>query len=180
MPIPSVFDYMTTMRSDLNSMEKRGLIDSAFTVKIDTLSSKFREMEKHWVIQKDVSVSSAFIFYSAMHNAGLVLGEMKKRFQNAKKTGDNPGVACDSLLVMPIILEVYQKAAQAAEEKRKLNAFLPNETLKLVSALRTTAKLVSLLPTSAEEAKAVDKEQLQKTARELDKKFVASNILNDI
>lgn len=168
------------MRSDLNKMEAESLVVSSFTTKIDTLDLEFTRMKKYWVNQKEVAVGSAFIFYSAMHNAKLVLGKMKQRFKNANKTGDNPRVACDSLLVLPIISEVYQKTTQAAEEKQRLNPFLPNATLKLVSTLRTTAKLVSLLPTLREEVKETDKKQLQKTAVELDKKFFASNLLNDI
>ena len=168
------------MRSDLNKMEAESFVDPSFTTKIDTLDLELTRMKKYWVNQKEVAVGSAFIFYSAMHNTKLVLGKMKQRFKNANKTGDNPGVACDSLLVLPIISEVYQKTTQAAEEKQRLNPFLPNATLKLVSTLRTTAKLVSLLPTLNEEVKETDKKQLQKTAVELDKKFVASNLLNDI
>ena len=168
------------MRSDLNKMETEGSIDSFFIAKIDTLNSELTKMRQYWIDQKEVSVGSAFVFYSAMHNANLVLSKMKGRFKNADKNGDNPAVACDSLLVMPIISEVYQKAAQAAEEKQRLNPFLPNEMLRLVSTLRTTAKLVHLLPTLDEEVKEIDKTQLKKTAVELDKKFVASNLLNDI
>lgn len=168
------------MRSDLNKMEAESFVDSSFKTKIDTLDLELTRMKKYWVNQKEVAVGSAFIFYSAMHNTKLVLGKMKQRFKNANKTGDNPSVACDSLLVLPIISEVYQKTAQAAEEKQRLNPFLPNATLKLVSTLRITAKLVSLLPTLNEEVKETDKKQLRKTAVELDKKFVASNLLNDI
>jgi hypothetical protein len=75
---------------------------------------------------------------------------------------------------------VYQKTLQAAEEKQKLNLFRVNEMLRLVSALRTTAKLVRMLPTLNEEVKKTDKNQLKETAKELDKKFVASNLLNTI
>ena len=180
MTIKSIFNHINGMRSDLNKMEVKGFIDSSFTTKIDTLDSELTKMKQYWVDQKEVSVGSAFIFYSAMHNTNLILTKMKERFKNANKTGDNPRVACDSLLVMPIISEVYQKTAQAAEEKQRLNPFLPNEMLKLVSALRTAAKLVSLLPTLYEEIKGIDKNQLKKTAMELDKKFVASNLLNSI
>ena len=168
------------MRADLNKMENKGFIDTAFTSKIDTLDSEFTRMEQYWTAQKEVPVGSAFIFYSAMHNSKLVLNKMKQRFKNAHKTDDNPGVACDSLLILPIISEVYQKTVQAAEEKQRLNPFLPHEMLKLVSTLRTTAKLVGLLPTLNEELKKVDKSQLRKTAVGLDKKFVASNLLNNI
>ena len=180
MAIKSVFSYINSMRSDLNQMEAKGSIDSSFITKIDTLNSELTKMGQYWIDQKEISVGSAFMFYSAMHNAKLVLSKMKERFKSAKKTGDNPSVACDSLLVMPMISEVYQKAAQAAEEKQRLKPFLPNEMLKLVSTLRTTAKLVHLLPTLDEEVKEIDKNQLKKTAVELDKKFVASNLLNDI
>jgi len=175
-----IFNYINNMRSDLNGMETEGSIDSSFTIKIDKLDSEFTKMKQYWIDQKEVSVGSAFIFYSAMHNTKLILTKMKERFKNADKTGDNPGVACDSLLIMPIISEVYQKTAQAAEEKQRLNPFLPNEMLKLVSTLRTTARLVRLLPTPDEEVKETDKNQLRKTAVELDKKFVASNLLSDI
>jgi hypothetical protein len=178
--IKSVFNYITGMRSDLNRMEAESFVDSSFTTKIDTLDLELTRMKDYWVNQKEVAVGSAFIFYSAMHNAKLVLGKMKQRFQNVDKTGDNPTIACDSLLVLPIISEVYQKTVQAAEEKQRLNPFLPNATLKLISTLRTTAKLVSLLPALNEEVNAIDKKQLKKTAVELDKKFVASNLLNDI
>jgi len=180
MSMKSVFIYISDMRSDLNRMEDKGLIDCSFVAKIDTLGSELAKMKQYWAEQKAVSVGSAFIFYSAMHNAMLALSKMKERFKKADKTGDNPGIACDSLLIMPIISEVYQKTAQAAEEKERLSPFLPNEMLKLVSALRTTAKLVSLLPTLDEEIKGIDKDQLKKTAMEIDKKFVASNLLNDI
>lgn len=180
MSAKSVFDYINGMRSDLNKMEAERFVDPSFVAKIDTVSSELAKMKQYWTNQKAVSVRSAFIFYSAMHNATLILGKMKQRFKNADKTGDNPGVACDSLLIMPIISEVYQKTAQAAEEKQRLNPFLPNEMLKLVSSLRTTAKLVNLLPALDEEVKKVDKNQLKKTAVEVDKKFVASNLLNDI
>jgi len=180
MTIKSVFSYINSMRSDLNQMEAKGSIDSSFMARIDTLNSELTKMRQYWIDQKEISIGSAFIFYSAMHNSKLVLRKMKERFKSAETTGDNPGVACDSLLVMPIISEVYQKAAQAAEEKRRLNPFLPNEMLKLVSTLRTTAKLVSLLPTLEEEVKEIDENQLKKTAVELDKKFVASNLLSDI
>ena len=176
----SIYSHIDDMRSDLDKMETKGSIDSSFTIKIDTLDSEFTRMRQYWVNQKEVPINSAFIFYMAMHNAKLVLSEMKKRFKNVNETGDNPTVACDSLLVMPLISEVYQKTAQAAEEKQRLSPFLPNEMLRLVSALRTTAKLVRLLPTSDEEVKETDKNQLRKTATELDKKFVAANLLSDV
>jgi len=180
MPIKSIFDYINGMRSDLNKMETEGFVDLSFVAKIEKLDSELSRMKQYWIEQKEVSVGYAFIFYSAMHNSNLILSKMRQRFKNAKKTSDNPGVACDSLLIMPIISEVYQKTAQAAEEKEKLNPFLPNEMLKLVSALRTTAKQVGMLPTFHEEVKRIDKNQLKKTAMELDKKFVASNLLNNI
>jgi len=176
----SIFNYIYNMRSDLNRMETEGSIDSSFTIKIDKLDLEFTRMKQYWITQKRVPVGSAFVFYTAMHNAKLVLSKMKERFKNADEIGDNPAVACDSLLIMPIISEVYQKTAQATEEKQRLNPFLPSEMLKLVSTLRTTAKLARLLPTLAEEVKKTDKNQLKKTAMELDKKFVASNLLNDI
>lgn len=180
MAINSIFDYINIMRSDLNKMENKGEVDSSFVTKIDTLDSELNKMKLYWINQKAVPISSAFIFYSSMHNARLVLVKMKERFKIAHKVGDNPGIACDSLLIMPIISEVYQKTAEAAEEGQKMNPFLANETLKLVSTLRTTAKLVGLLPSSDEETKKTDTDQLKKTALELDKKFVASNLLNDI
>jgi hypothetical protein len=180
MSTKSIFTYINGMRADLNEMETKGFVDTAFTSKIDTLDSEFTRMEQYWTAQKEVPVGSAFIFYSAMHNSKLVLNKMKQRFKNAHKIADNPGIACDSLLMLPIISEVYQKTVQAAEEKQRLNPFLPHEMLKLVSTLRTTAKLVGLLPTLDEELKKIDKNQLRETAVGLDKKFVASNLLNDI
>jgi hypothetical protein len=105
---------------------------------------------------------------------------MRDRFNKAHQADDNPGVACDSLLVMPIISEVFQKAARAAEEQQRLSPFLPTEMLKLVNTLRTTARQVNLLPTPDEEVKRTDKNLLRETAVGLDKKFVASNLLNDI
>jgi hypothetical protein len=180
MSTKSVFNYINDMRSDLNKMEAERFIDRSFMAKIDTLGSELTKMKQYWIDQKAVSVRSAFIFYSAMHNAELVLSKMKDRFSKSHETDDNPGVACDSLLIMPVISEVFQKTAQAAEEKQRLNPFLPTEMLKLVSTLRTTAKLVNLLPTPDEEAKGIDKNRLKETAMELDKKFVASNLLNDL
>lgn len=168
------------MRSDLNRMEAEGIVDSSFIPKIDALDLEFTRMKQYWINQKGVPVGSAFVFYMAMHNARLVLSKMKERFKNVNETSDNPAVACDSLLIMPIISEIYQKTAQAAEEKQRLNPFLPNEMLKLVLTLRTTARLARLLPTPDEEVKETDKNQLRKTAVELDKKFVASNLLSDI
>ena len=168
------------MRSDLNHMEDKGAVDSSFIRKIETLDADFTKMKQYWVEQRIVSAGSAFIFYSAMHNTNLVLSKMKERFKKAKEIGDNPKIACDSLLVMPIISEVYQKTTRAVSEKQNLNPFLPNEMLTLVSTLRATAKLASLLPTIDEEVKKIDKIQLKETATELDKKFVASNLLNDV
>jgi hypothetical protein len=161
-------------------METRGSVDRSFVAKIDVLESELAKMKKYWADQKVVSVGSAFIFYSAMHNAELVLNKMRDRFNKAHQADDNPGVACDSLLIMPIISEVFQKTARAAEEQQRLSPFLPTEMLKLVSTLRTTARQVNLLPTIDEEVKRTDKNLLRETAVELDKKFVASNLLNDV
>ncbi len=176
----SVFNYINGMRSDLNRMEVECRVDPSFVAKIDKLNSELAKMKHYWAEQKTVSVRSAFVFYSAMHNAELVLGKMKTRFNRAHEKGDNPGVACDSRFVMPVISEVFQKTAQAAEEKEKLNPFLPTEMLKLVSTLRTTAKQVDLLPTPDEETRGIDKNRLRETAIEVDKKFVASNLIKDL
>lgn len=180
MSTKSVFIYINDMRSDLSKMETRGSIDRSFATKIDVLNLELAKMKKYWAGQKAVSAGAAFIFYSAMHNGELVLSKMRDRFNKAHEANDNPGIACDSLLVMPIISEVFQKAARAAEEKERLSPFLPTEMLKLVSTLRTTARQVSLLPTLDEELKRTNKTLLRETAMELDKKFVASNLLNDI
>lgn len=180
MSTKSVFSYVNDLRCDLNRMEAKGSIDRSFVAKIDVLDLELAKMKKYWADQKAVSAGSAFIFYSGMHNAELVLSKMRDRFNKAHGSNDNPGVACDSLLVMPIISEVFQKAARAAEEKERLSPFLPTEMLKLVSTLRTTARQVSLLPTLDEEVKRTDKNLLKETAMELDKKFVASNLLNDV
>lgn len=180
MTTESIFNYINGMRSDLSKMEVEGLVDYSFVTKIDALDSELAKMKQYWTDQKAVSVGSAFIFYSAMYNVQLVLSKMRNRFARTHKTDDNPGIACDSLLIMPIISEVYQKTLQAAEEKQNLNPFLPTEMLKLVSALRTTARLVNLFPTLDEEVKRIGKERLKETAMEIDKKFVASNLLNDI
>ena len=176
----SIFNHMNGMRSDLSKMEAEGFVNPSFVTKIEKLDSELTRMKRYWVEQKEVSVGSIFVFYSAMHNSKLILSKMSERFKEAHRTGDNPSVACDSLLIMPIISEVYQKTLQAAEEKQKLNLFRVNEMLRLVSALRTTAKLVRMLPTLNEEVKKADKNQLKETAKELDKKFVASNLLNTI
>jgi hypothetical protein len=180
MSTKSVFNYINGMRSDLNKMEAERFVDRFFVAKIDTLGLELTKMKQYWTDQKAVSVRSAFIFYSAMHNAELVLSKMKDRFSKAHETDDNPGVACDSLLVMPIISEVFQKTDRAAEEQQRLSPFLPTEMLRLVSTLRTTARQVNLLPTLDEEVKRTDKNLLRETAVGLDKKFVASNLLNDI
>lgn len=175
-----VFEYIRDMCSDLNQMEEKGVVNTSFIQKIETLDKEFTKMKQYWIDQKTVSVGSAFVFYSAMHNTNLVLSKMKNRFNKAKKIGDNPKIACDSLLVMPIISEVHQKTTRAIEEKQNMNPFLANNMLNLLSALRTTAKLAGLLPTPNEEIKKTDNIQLKETATELDKKFVASNILNCI
>jgi len=180
MSTKSVFSYISDMRSDLNRMEAKGSVDRSFVTKIDVLDLELVKMKKYWIDQKAVSVGSAFMFYSAMHNSELVLNKMRDRFDKAHQADDNPGVACDSLLVMPIISEVFQKAARAAEEQQRLSPFLPTEMLKLVNTLRTTARQVNLLPTPDEEVKRTDKNLLRETAVGLDKKFVASNLLNDI
>ena len=180
MSTKSVYSYINDMRSDLNKMEAKGSVDRSFVTKIDVLDLELAKMKKYWADQKSISIGSAFMFYSAMHNGELVLSKMKDRFNKAHEVDDNPSIACDSLLVMPIISEVFQKAARAAEEKERLNPFLPTEMLKLVSTLRTTARQVNLLPTLDEEVKRTDKNLLKETAMELDKKFVASNLLNDI
>lgn len=176
----SSINYINEMRSDLNKMETKGVVDFSFMSKIEWLNTEVERTKQYWINQKEVSIGSAFIFYSAMHNTNLILEKMKKRFRNAKKVHDNPKIACDSLLVIPIISEVYHKTIQAAEEKQKLNPFLPNVMLHLVSTLRTTAKFAGLLPTLNEEVKKIDKNKLKETAKELDKKFVASNFLKGI
>ena len=168
------------MRSDLNQMEAKGVVEPSFIQKISALDSEFTTIKQYWVNQKTVSVGSAFVFYSATHNTNLILAKMKNRFKKAQQIGDNPKVACDSLLVMPVIYEVYQRLAQAMSEKKSLNQFLPNEMLHLVSRLRATAKCAGLLPTINEELKKTDTAKLKETATGIDKKFVASNIINSI
>jgi hypothetical protein len=180
MSVKSVFTQINDMRFDLNKMETRGTIDRSFVTKINALDLELARLKKYWADQKIVSVGSAFIFYSAMHNTELVLSKMRDRFNAANRSRDNPGIACDSLLVMPIISEVFQKTVRAAEEKEKLSPFLPTEMLRLVTTLRTTAKQVNLLPTIDEEIRRIDKNLLKQTAMELDKKFVASNLVGDV
>jgi len=172
-----LFAHMVDMRSDLSRMEKEHRVDSSFLKKINLVISEFGKLETYWVIQKDVALRTAFIIYTALRNARLVLERMRKRFEESTGKNENPKIVEDSAMVMPLIFEIYQKSKRATEEKRNLDPFMPNEMLKLLSTLRITAKATGLLPQTQDEMRGIDRERFRQSAVNLDKKLVAFNFV---
>lgn len=146
-----------------NQMEKTGKVDLSINDNIDRAKSELSGLERFLATTKPgIDVKSAFLGYHIVRNVNLVLTKMKDRFEHSKENADNPLVAQDSLLVLPVLNESLEVAIKygrmkiaEGEEVLMLNHILRlrdiTARLNMVLTPEEDAKTIGVSPAVLEE-----------------------------
>ena len=141
------------IRDSLNRMEDTGKVDMSILNSLEKLRQLVYKIQSKWLEHPN---TDAFYFYQAVRNIELIVGMMEDRFKNSKETNDNPKVAKDSLIMMPIISDILHMT-----EKCKISDSSINEILDKTMRLRNTAASTNLIEPLSADYDAIDKDTLQ-------------------
>lgn len=149
-----------SITNSLNKMEEEGKVDLSIVNTLDELNTYFRQIQDKWLRSKEREHS--FYFYYATRNAQLVIEKMKDRFLTSQTNKDNPQIAEDSLVLVPILGDLLQLT-----DRDTANAQLANRTIERVRQLRAIAYDVRLLPSPNKELEQSDKKKVAKKIDEI-------------
>ncbi len=137
----------------LNRMEDTGVVDMSILDNLEKLRAFLREIKTRWL---DHPNTDAFYFYQAARNVELILGKMEDRFKNSKQVNDNPKVAEDSLILMPVISGVLQMT-----ETNQITNQTIDQILDKTRNLRNVAASTNLIEPLEIDRKSLDKDNLK-------------------
>lgn len=146
-------------------MESLGKVDPSIIQPLDEIASSFVSLEKAWAEAQGTALKDAFVMYHGVRNGEMVTRKMLRRFREAAELHDNPRIAQESLMILPI-LENINSIARAYQTKR-VGADGRNRLLERVRQLREVAASTSMLPSPQEELQDADLDLLKKQGRAL-------------
>ena len=147
------------INDSLNHMEDTGKVDMSILNNLEKLEQILRTIKTKWL---EYPNTDAFYFYQAIRNVELILGKMKERFKNSKIKNDNPKIARDSLILMPVIVDVLQMAQTSTISDASIN-----NILKKTKYLRDVAASSDLIEPLEIDRESIDKESLRYHFRQL-------------
>jgi len=125
-----------------------------------TAIAESAKRERFWLSNREIPPQTAFVLYHAARNTRMVLERMHQRFVQATEMHENPKVVDDAITVFPELSEMcgFIDSLQKAEIRPELLEFVRRR----IRTLRSTAQKVQMLPSTEEEVKTVDKQDLAK------------------
>ena len=149
-----VVEELERMATLCNKMEETGKVDFAILENIDRAKSSLSSLEGSLSSSTSGSnVKSVFLGYHIVRNLNLILTKMKDRFVHSHENHDNPIVAEDSLLVLPILSESIEIAMKYAG--KKIGGGEEELMLNHILKLREITSLKNMALTIDEQAKTI-------------------------
>lgn len=140
--------------------EENGEIQKGILEPLEKLVEVFANLEKHWIREVPESqLQDSFAMYHVARNCGLILSRMIERFREAPLVNDNPKVAEDSSVVIPILIDSYfimEQEINTPSTKSSLAGF------SSARKLRKIARMVDLIPSQENEERNIPKENREK------------------
>ena len=141
------------INDSLNHMEETGIVDMSILDNLQKLRQLLREIKTKWLEHPN---TDAFYFYQAARNVELILGKMEDRFKNSKIANDNPKIAEDSLVLMPVM----DKILAMAEANQITNQTI-DDILEKTRKLRNVAASTNLIESLEIDRNSIDKDTLR-------------------
>ena len=114
-------NILVEIERSLDKMEGAGRADLAILGSLSKLRDLLKSIKSRWL---DVEDSDGFYFYQAARNTELILDRMEHRFKNSQKANDNPRIAEDSLILLPVIDEILDITQSYKVDERSINKML--------------------------------------------------------
>ena len=125
------------MQNSLEETKKTGNVNQTTLNNIESLRDFLKTLKDRWLNVQD---SDGFYFYQAIRNVELILGEMERSLENARKTSNGQKIATDSLLLLTGIDRILD-----ATEYMKIDMYSIDQVLSMTQALRNIASSVDLI-----------------------------------
>lgn len=155
----------SVLSAELEEMRVSRKLKEESVSTIQSVVEECKGREKYWLSNVELPPSTAFIFYHASRNIRIIFEKMYARFIQASELHENPKVVDDAAIVYPELSEMCEMLDSL--ERAKITPEMPVFIRNRVRTLRSTAEKASMLPTTEEEAKTVDKGELSKALEEL-------------
>ena len=114
-------NILVEIEGSLVRMEEAGRVDLAVLGSLSKLRDLLKSIKSRWLDAED---SDGFYFYQAARNMELILDRMEHRFKNSQKANDNPKIAEDSLILLPVIDEILAITQSYKVDERSINKVL--------------------------------------------------------
>ena len=137
------------MQNSLEETKETGKIDYMILNNIESLRDFLKIVKSKWLNVQD---SDGFYFYQAVRNVELILGEMERGFENARKTDNGQKIAMDAMSLLPSIDRILDMA-----QCMKISTYFIDQVLDITQTLRNMASDVDLIEPLDTSRKALDK-----------------------
>ena len=141
------------IKISLERTEETGKIDYMILNNIESLREFLKTVKDKWLNVQD---SDGFYFYQAVRNVELILGEMERGFENARKTDNGQKIAADAMSLLPVIDRILDMA-----QCMKISTYFIDQVLDTTQALRTMASDVDLIEPLDISRKVLDKSSIK-------------------
>lgn len=139
----------------LYRMEDTGKVEFSILKNLNELRQIFKNTETKWLESKN---SNSFYFYQGARNAEFVLDRMMERFEKSQEAHDNPKIAEDSLIIIPLMSEILNLTEGNSIDESKIR-----QIVERIRQLRTTAADVNLIQSRDKDISLLDKNMLGST-----------------
>lgn len=140
----------------LYQMEDTGKVDLAILKDLSELQSVFKNIQTKWLESKS---KESFYFYHGARNAEFILDKMKERFEKSQEAHDNPQIAEDSLVVIPLMSEVLN----LTEADNNVDEQMVRQIVERTRQLRQVASDMNLVESREKDESLLDKATLGHT-----------------
>lgn len=134
-------------------MDETEKIDLAILNSLSKLRDLLKGIKSRWL---KVENSDGFYFYQAARNTELILDKMESRFKDSQKADDNPKIAEDSLILLPVMDEILE-----ITQSYKVSEDSINEVLGRTRDLRKQAASTNLLEPLEANKECIDKDNMR-------------------
>ena len=149
----NVFEAFGNIAKSIELAEQVGKVDLEILEPLKIVYSEFEKISDHWLDSDyDEQFEDVFPLYHMSRNCKLVLYKMIQRFELAPSVKDDPKVASDASMVLPLLIDMFNVL-----EECKSGAMAVNESrgFDRTRNLRKIAKEVNMLSDGFDDIKTI-------------------------
>jgi len=139
----------------LYHMEDTGKVDRSILKDLNQLQQIFKKTQTKWLEDKS---SNSFYFYQGARNAEFILERMVERFEKSQEAHDNPQIAEDSLVIIPLMSEILNLTAENIVDEATIR-----QIVERTRQLRNAAAEVNLIESRKKDLSLIDKNTIGST-----------------